>query len=342
MLCHTSGLSGSDVLGYKGENPGVAATLKKDKVHLLREPGTEFVYSEATGFGVCQLVIEEVTGKNFADYMKSNVFDKLDMKETSFADESEELAISYAGMNIPVQTTHYVMSGASSITTTGEDMAKFALELMRYQQSGAQMFVPQELAGGAWCLGISAIELSNGKVVFEHNGTLTGWNSQLVIEPSSKNGMIVLTNSDKAFYMTYQLMEDWGKFVLGSPIVDKNTTNMVYVVKIVLSIFNVLIILILVWNYKLMKQRKLVKKEKKICVLWRAVTGVVSITAIGCYIVLFYTPVIFKMFYQMSDYYLYTFFPPIINWLPFGIILLAGIVIWRSGYRKEKRQPRRV
>lgn len=336
LLCHTSGLSGSDALGYTGENPGVAATLAKDEVHLLHTPGTQFVYLEATGLGICQLVIEETTGISFSDYMQQTVFDKLGMTQTSFTDDAEALATPYAGLGKPVSVTHYVLSGASSITTTGEDMAKFALELMRYQQSGAEMFEPQELAGGAWCLGISSKTFSNGKVVYEHNGTLTGWNAQLAIEPTTQSGLIVLTNSDKAYYMTYQLMEDWGRYVLGEPIVDENVTAMAQMIKNVLLVFGSLLIFFIVWNCMREKKNQIVKKNKRDCILGRTVSSIFMTIVVAVYMILFYTPLIFEWLYQMPNYYLFSFFPPIIHWLLFEIIVFAGIVIWRSGYKRKK------
>ena len=56
--------------------------------------------------------------------------------------------------------------------------------------------------------------------MYEHNGTLTGWNAQLVIEPVSGNGIAVVSNSDKAYYMTYELMEVWSQMVLGECVSD--------------------------------------------------------------------------------------------------------------------------
>lgn len=338
LLCHTSGLSGSDFLGYTGAEIGVAATLKKDNVHLLREPGTQFAYLEATGLGICQLVIEETTGMSFSDYMQITVFNKLGMNKTSFDDNASSLAIPYAGLNQPVSVTHYALTGASGITSTGKDMTKFAAELMRYQQSGAEMFVPQQLADGAWCLGIAPKTLDSGKMVYEHNGTLTGWNAQLVIDPATQDGLIVLANSDKAYYMTYQLMEDWGRYILGKPIVDDNVAPMVQMVKTILLILDAFLILMVVWNYMRMKSERIVKKEVKKGRVTRSIVGSLMFIMLGCYIVIFYTPVVFYLLYQMPDYYLFTFFPPIIHWLLFEIIVFSAILIWRCGYRRNKKK----
>lgn len=75
-------------------------------------------------------------------------------------------------------------------------------------------------AGGTYALGIIPRYLQDGRTVYEHNGTLTGWNAQLAIEPESQNGIAVVSNSDKAYYMTYDLMEVWSKKELGECVSD--------------------------------------------------------------------------------------------------------------------------
>lgn len=52
--------------------------------------------------------------------------------------------------------------------------------------------------------------MKDGRTVYEHNGTLTGWNAQLVLEPESRSGITIVTNSDKAFYFTYDLNGSMG------------------------------------------------------------------------------------------------------------------------------------
>ncbi|MDO5574870.1 MAG: serine hydrolase domain-containing protein [bacterium] len=342
LLCHTSGLSGSDATGYIDENIGVAATLEKDKVHMLREPGTEFVYLEATGLGICQLVIEETTGMSFADYMQKNIFDKLGMTQTSFEDSTSALATPYAGLNQPIEVTHYVLTGASGITTTGTDMARFIVELMRYQQTGAEMFTPQDLADGAWCLGITPKTLSGGKMIYEHNGTLTGWNAQIAISPDTGDGLIVLSNSDKAYYMTYQMMEDWGRYALGAAIIDENITGMSQSVKTILLGFAAVLFVLIAWNYYLTKCGTLVEKDARKRKISYMISGLVMIFAMGFYGVLFYMPIIFDILYQQPNYYLFSFFPPFIHWLAAELLVLSAVVVWRSGYRRKKMQEKKV
>ena len=113
LLSHTAGLD--DGLGYGGFLPGETVqtleeslTLTKDStvgepraVTVAREPGTGMAYSSG-GYTVLQLLIEEVTNRSFADYMKEAVLQPLGMTKSSYdldaiASEgrAQDLATSY-------------------------------------------------------------------------------------------------------------------------------------------------------------------------------------------------------------------------------------------------------
>ena len=90
-------------------------------------------------------------------------------------------------------------------------------------RGNGEMFLAQkntESEAGVYGLGIIPRKLKDGRTVYEHNGTLTGWNAQLVLEPESRSGITIVTNSDKAFYFTYDLMEAWADHTLGEPVAD--------------------------------------------------------------------------------------------------------------------------
>ena len=74
LLSHTSGLPLGDVftLYAPGEPmPTLQEKLTKE-VHPIREPGEAFSYSN-TGYNLLELVIEEVTGQPFSDYMAREI-----------------------------------------------------------------------------------------------------------------------------------------------------------------------------------------------------------------------------------------------------------------------------
>lgn len=251
LMSHTSGLTGSDEYGYKEPLPTIDQALKQRDIKLKREPGTVFEYSEFAGHGICQLVIEEVTGEKFEDYMQNHVFNKINMVSTDYSNANDKgtFAVPYAGFNKPAAVTPIVMNGAGGVATTSKDLALFDIELMNYYHNGnKEMFKAQkntESAGGVYGLGIIPRKLKNGKTVYEHNGTLTGWNAQMVMEPESRNGIVVVSNSDKAFFMTYNLMEKWGDNVLGERVIDTEIAHLCKTVDIAVIIGAVIVLIAL-------------------------------------------------------------------------------------------------
>ena len=223
LMSHTSGVSDSSEEGYTEPLPDIATALEQRNIHLLREPGTAYEYSSNSGFGICQLIIEEVTGQKFEDYMTSNVFAPLGMKATSYTNTADALATPYVGSDaLPV--TPIVMNGGDGATTTATDLAAFAIGLMDYDNAtGSEMFQVQKNTQnpeGEYCMGLMTRKLSDGRSIYEHGGCIAGWNSRFAFEPQSRNGIVVMTNSDKGFPMTPVMLEKWGANILGEPIVN--------------------------------------------------------------------------------------------------------------------------
>ena len=313
LLAHTAGLTGSDEYGYTEPLPGIDEALRIKDVKLKREPGTQFEYSEFTGYGICQLVIEEVTGMPFEEYMVTQIFEPLGMAYTDYANESNEkgeLAIPYAGMGKATEVVPIVMNGAGGVTTTAHDLAVFELALMQYYETGCgEMFTEQEHAqssGGNYALGIIPRYLSDGRIVYEHNGTLTGWNAQLVIEPVSGNGIAVVSNSDKAYYMTYELMEVWSQMVLGERVSDPLMYQMN---KIFSMVKMVLLVFVLFFGVVF------IKNVLNYCYKWKISYIKTGISILVFFLIvildgmLFYTDLLGKQLWGMDNYYLFTFFP---------------------------------
>ncbi|MEQ1491323.1 MAG: serine hydrolase, partial [Terricaulis sp.] len=95
LLSHTAGLT--DGLGYGGFTPGQTVQGLEDslthasdaspdadgRVRVGAEPGENFLYSGG-GYALLQLVIEEVSGEPFNDYMQRAVLSPLGMTRSTF------------------------------------------------------------------------------------------------------------------------------------------------------------------------------------------------------------------------------------------------------------------
>ena len=326
LMSHTAGVTGSNEYGYEEPLPTIDEALRMHHVSLKREPGVQFEYSEFVGHGICQLVIEEVTGMTFEDYMVNEIFEPLGMIQTDYANttnEKGELAVPYAGVGKRANVVPIVMNGAGGVTTTSHDLALFELALMDYYVNGCgEMFKEQEHTqspGGTYCFGIIPRYLSDGRVVYEHNGTLTGWNAQLVIEPESRNGIAVVTNDDKAYYLTYELMEVWSKKVLGETVSDPMMKQMQNVFRIFTT---GLLVIAMIFGMILLRNARKHRYKWKTGPLKIGVCTFVYFLLVGIDYIIFYTDLLGKSLWGMEQYYMFSFFPP-----SFQLIqLIVGII----------------
>lgn len=92
LLTHTSGLTGSQ---------RTEATLA-ETVQKIVEGGVTFEPGERWGYGpgltVCGRIIEVVSGKDFADFLRQEIFEPLGMKDTTFRpteSQRQRLAVAY-------------------------------------------------------------------------------------------------------------------------------------------------------------------------------------------------------------------------------------------------------
>jgi CubicO group peptidase (beta-lactamase class C family) len=121
LLSHTSGLA------------NFAAGEPDQKMHLHFKPGTQYLYS-GEGFNLLQLVVEQQKGKTLDVLMQDAVFTPLGMTRTglTFRNEFEANAADRYDLaeKFRAQVRRYPPRGAGSMTTTAEDLARFAAALL--------------------------------------------------------------------------------------------------------------------------------------------------------------------------------------------------------------------
>ncbi len=139
LLSHTAGLT--DGLGYAGFPPGTpvqsleeslmrtadASPGKSGVVAVGLEPGSEWRYSGG-GYGVLQLLIEEVSGEPFESYMQRAVFKPLGMTHSTYQwtdGNGLSLATFYDRHSRPATHFRFSVAAASSLYTSVSDLARF-------------------------------------------------------------------------------------------------------------------------------------------------------------------------------------------------------------------------
>jgi CubicO group peptidase (beta-lactamase class C family) len=228
LLSHTAGLD--DGLGYGGFLPGEAVQSLEDSltstadstvseprgVAVTREPGQHMAYSGG-GYTVLQLLVEEVTGRPFADYMNDAVLRPLGMTESGFdweAIAAEDLATSYDGDLRPQPRRRYAAQAAVSLYATPRDLARFARAFTREnpvlrRETIERMTIPQQGTSGTWGLGHTLFveNGAGGHVVGHDGGTLPAWGAMVRVNPATGNGMALTVSGGRG--AVNRLVHDW-------------------------------------------------------------------------------------------------------------------------------------
>lgn len=234
LLNHTSGLPlgtigthyppGSDHLPSLRENLSAEA-----QVH--REPGSAFEYSNV-GFNLLELLIEEVTGDTFSDYMVRHVLGPLGMDRATFTwSEQLEAAIplGYDLEQNPVSPYVYPEKGSGGLFAGLDDIARFvAAGLPGPEPPGRHVLAPETVAlmyepgagiGGiyrlvapAYGLGYFAETLPGGEPAVWHGGQGHGWMTHFHALPETGAGIVVLTNSQRSWPFIAEILTDWAEW----------------------------------------------------------------------------------------------------------------------------------
>ena len=215
LLCHTAGiLDGEDAFyGLRRSDPEISLTdILEGKTTYNNRParaetpqGTAFEYSDA-GYCVLQLLVEEITGKDFGSAARELVTDPLGLKSTFFATPGniarfeERMATGYDdnGQPIPGRFPLVPDLAASGLWSTPKELLAIAREFMEaldgrsaflQQPSAQEMAKPAD--GFPWTgLGV----FRNGEEILVSQGW--GENGQCMMKMNcrTKTACVVMTN----------------------------------------------------------------------------------------------------------------------------------------------------
>jgi len=222
LLSHTSGLANF-------------AFLEPDKkMRLAFAPGANYRYS-GEGINLLQFVIEQKDGRNLDGLMQEALFTPLQMASTGMtyrADFSANIADRYdAQERFIAQTRRSPARAAGSMTSSAEDLARFAIALMNGKllkpATRTRMFAVQipirtkqqfdleakpesaEAAqvGLAYGLGWGLLTKTKFGPAFFKEGHGDGAQTYLICFSKQKSCMILMTNSDNGERTFRPLME---------------------------------------------------------------------------------------------------------------------------------------
>ena len=261
LLSHNAGLS----LGTIGEEytpddeiPGLRDYLNRE-FKLTHAPGYGFNYSN-TGFNLIQLLIEEVTGRNFSDYMAGEVLIPLKMHHSGFAGHDlllTEIPMGYESEGQSVAPYVYPAVAAGGLFATVNDIARFAaagLEKSEQQilqaENLQEMYVPRvnelgiyKVVADAYGFGHFIEFLPNQMKAVWHGGQGHGWMSHFHAVPESDDAIVILTNSERSWPFIAHILEDWSRWRGFGPVKFSRITTAAAGLKVT----NSLIFLFSIW-----------------------------------------------------------------------------------------------
>lgn len=211
ILNHTSGLSND-------------ASGEDRKVYFT--PGAYFSYSNA-GFRYLQQVIEDVTGESFKDFINAEVLEPLNMKASGFSYQDyfeKDMALGhFSGKKIRKEPLRKVKVNASySLIATPADIVKFAMELCQptlLKPETAALITNQAvkyLPQVHWGLGIGILIRPTGNFLWQWGNNVT-YQSMMLVNPQSKSGVIIMTNSNNGLPLATELVIKTANELFGDP-----------------------------------------------------------------------------------------------------------------------------
>ena len=106
---------------------------KAGGVRLERTPGSRFAYSDG-GYLILQLLIEEVSGKDFSQYMQREILTPLGMSASSFQwrpDIQSQIVTSYSETGKPFPHYLFIEKAPAGLYTTAPDLARLVAAGMK-------------------------------------------------------------------------------------------------------------------------------------------------------------------------------------------------------------------
>ena len=209
LLHHTAGLPTIWNFYFDGaqiNRPPISESIKKYGI-IAAPPGTVYEYSNL-GYGIAECIIERISGKSFAQFVKSELFEPLGMHRSFIASDKSQydsIAARYLE-NKNIAPFFEVMSrGGGGICSSVHDLVRFGMFHLKNHLSDQraiisdstidymQSCVDPKVPNSPYKLGWDVKEIHGYRVV-NHGGGMPGVSSALMLVPSSNLAIAILSN----------------------------------------------------------------------------------------------------------------------------------------------------
>lgn len=170
-------------------------------------PGSKWHYSNS-GYVLLGHLIERLSGHTYAQFLKDQILDQLDMSNTAYDPDQQATghdAVGYQDWTTPGDTDiDAVAFSSGGIRSTVTDLARWNQFLLTgtpaivKQDTLAQLLQPRVAAepDAHYGYGVETRGTGNATTHF-HDGDMTGFHSYSEIRPATKLSIVVLSNIDR-------------------------------------------------------------------------------------------------------------------------------------------------
>jgi CubicO group peptidase (beta-lactamase class C family)/predicted transcriptional regulator YdeE len=226
IMSHTAGLTVHGFPGYDVDDsrPTLVQVLDGEKpantaaVHVDTVPGTQWRYSGG-GVTIEQLLMMDVTGKQFPTLMRELVLDKIGMSDSSYEQPlpAARAAMTAGGTATDGTEIHgrwhiYPEMAAAGLWTTPTDLAKFAIEIALSKQGKSNRILSQKMTREMLTpvmndVGLGFFLDKDNPGQFGHGGDDDGFEALLTMNAETGNGIAVMANSNNGIALANHIIE---------------------------------------------------------------------------------------------------------------------------------------
>lgn len=211
LLHHMSGMSESEYNSFGALDP--SATFL-DMVHdmngmrLSYTPGTTFAYFNA-GYSLLGLIIENVTGYSYVEYMQQHVLNPLGLNNISLTGDVEVNGhLSFFGFSVqrPERFVNYDLPGGFMSSSAKNLIAFFDAIRLRdprlgLNEQGFETFLQVNAVNEFYSMGLMHYPLG-GRPAIHHGGSLPGFVTNAIILPEEDMSIVILLNKNHLLLAT--------------------------------------------------------------------------------------------------------------------------------------------
>lgn len=236
------------------KRPSLRQYLTKE-AHLAYEPGSNFQYSNP-GFNLLELLIEEITGRDFTEYMQNEILMPLEMHNSSFdwkEDWSSRVPMGYDLKGNPVYPYVYPYKASGGLFADIEDIARFAIAEITTDYNGERAVLSKQsiqdiqtpqintsgiygLVADAYGFGHFIETLPDSKKAVWHGGQGHGWMTHFHVVPETRDGIVILTNSQRSWPLMGQILKDWSSWRGFGPVKFSRITIAISALSIIIGL----------------------------------------------------------------------------------------------------------